>query len=303
MATYSGKNYEFLFNDPTAGINEDAFEALRHKNVFRYRTRIIYCGDVAEVEIFPIWNTKTEARSAKANTTKEAQAGVNERNAKKALYRKINTNFTKDDFHVTLTYRNNELPDECQALKDMQNFIRRVRHHYRKKGLPPLKYVYVVEFADGDGRRKRIHHHVIINGGAARDEIKALWHFGRVGVDELEPEDGSLEGLARYITKQQNTTKQTKRWQASRNLKPFTKKHENERILSKRQAECMATDHEAAAPRIFGKLLPDYVLDGCTVNRSKYVAGVYVNARLHKETATTQKGATNAYNRTDQHFE
>ena len=294
MATYSGKSYEFLFNDYAAGISEDAFEALRHKNVFKYRTRIIYCGDTAEIEIFPIWNTKTEARAAKANTTKEAQAAVNERNAKKALYRKINTNFTKDDFHITLTYRNHELPDEPQALKDMQNFIRRVRHHYKKRGLPTLKYVYVIEFADGDGRRKRIHHHVIINGGAARNEIKALWHFGRVGVDELEPEDGSLEGLARYITKQPNQTKQTKRWQASRNLKPYTKKRENNHVMSKRQAERMAKDHEAAAPLLFGKLMPDYVLDGCTVKRSKFVAGVYINARLHLESATTTKrGARN----------
>ena len=288
MATYCGKKYEFLFNNPAGEITENAFEALRHKNVFRYRTRIIKCGDVAEIEIFPIWNNKNEVRAAKANTTRVVQRKANEKYALKTLIRKVNTNFTKDDYHVTLTYRNNELPDEKQALRDMQNFIRRVRYHYKQNKLPELKYIYVIEFSDGDGRRKRIHHHVLLNAGASREDIKALWPFGRVGVDELEPENGSLEGIARYITKQPGYTKKTKRWQASKNLKPYTNEVVSYSKISKKQAERLATDVKASGHRIFGNLLPDYVFDGCEVYGSKYVAGVFITAKMYKKSAESK---------------
>ena len=277
---YSVQDYEFLFNTPAGELKEGAFEALRHKNVFRYRAKTITSGDVVEIEIFPVWNTQNEVRAAKANTTKEAQANVNDRNTKKALIRKINTNFTKEDLHVTLTYGRGELPNEEQARRDMRNFIRRVRDYRKRNGLPELKYVYVIEFSDGDGRRTRVHHHVIMSG-MDRQAVKSLWPYGRASVDELEPEDGSLEGLARYITKQPNQTKQTKRWQASRNLKP-PKITTADTKLSRCQAERLAEDVKAAAPQIFGKLFSDYALDLCTVKSSEYVAGAYIYAHMHK---------------------
>jgi len=292
---YSGKDYEFLFNDPAGTLKDSAFEALRHKNVFRYRAKTIKSGNVVEIEIYPIWNTQNETRSAKARTTRQAQEKVNDRNSKKALTRIIDNNFGKDDHHITLTYRWDELPDEAQALRDMQGFIKRVRYYHKKNGLldakgrPDLKYVYVIEFADGDGRRKRIHHHVIMNGRAPRKDVKSLWPHGRASVDELEPENGTLEGLARYIIKQPNQTKQTKRWQASRNLKP-PKVTVSDTKLSKKQAERLAADVKAAAPQIFSKLFRDYNLDVCTVKTSEFVAGAYIYAKMHKEQAEKRKG-------------
>jgi hypothetical protein len=278
---YSGQDYEFLFNTPSGELTEDAFETLRHKNVFRYRAKTIKSGDVVEIEIFPVWNTQSEVRAAKANSTKEAQANMNDRNSKKKLIRKINTNFTEEDLHVTLTYGRGELPNEEQARRDMRNFIRRVRDYRKRNSLPELKYVYVIEFSDGDGRRTRVHHHVIMSG-MDRQAIKSLWSQGGVRVDELESEDGTLEGLARYITKQPpNQTKQTKRWQASRNLKP-PKITIADTKLSRRQAERLAEDVKIAAPQIFGKLFSDYALDLCTVKSSEYVAGAYIYACMHK---------------------
>jgi hypothetical protein len=144
---YSGQNYEFLFTAPWGELKESAFETVRNKNVFRYRAKTIKSGDVLEIEIYPLWNTQNEIRAAKANTTPEAQHNLNERNTKKALIRKINTNFTEADLHVTLTYKRGYLPDEQQARRDMRNFIRRVRNYHKKNSLPELKYVYVIEFS------------------------------------------------------------------------------------------------------------------------------------------------------------
>jgi len=117
-APYSGKNYEFLFNDPAGTLKDRAFEVLRHKNVFRYRTKTIKSGGVIEVEIYPVWNTQNETRRAKTYATRKAQENVNDRNSKKALTRIINNNFKKDDYHITLTYRG-DLPNEDKALRDI----------------------------------------------------------------------------------------------------------------------------------------------------------------------------------------
>jgi len=279
---YSGQNYEFLFSAQWGELKEAAVEAVRNKNVFRYRAKTIKCGDVLEIEIFPIWNTQNEVRAAKANTTREAQANVNERNAKKSLIRKINTNFSAADLHITLTYSRGELPNEETARRDMRNFIRRVRNYHKKHNLPVLKYVYVIEFYSGDGRRTRVHHHVIMSGGADRQDVKSLWPYGRARVDELEPDDGTLEGLARYITKQPGKIIQTKRWAASRNLRPYDKVTFSDTKISKKQAERLAADMSEAAPAIFGKLFKDYTFDDCTVKGSEYVSGAYIYAKMYK---------------------
>jgi len=300
MGAFGGNKWQFLFENPSGQLGENAFETLRHGNVFRYKVRTITCGDTVEVEMFPIYRDyRAEAkRAAKVNPTREAQENVNRRNAIKAAVRLVNSNFVKNDYHVTLTYRDGEpLPDEKQAQRHIQNYIRRVRHYLNKNGIKDkrgradLKYFYVIEFADGDGRKKRIHHHVIINAAAPREVLKELWTHGRVGCDELEPQKGSLKGLVLYILKQSSKTKITKRWQASRNLKPHTALTESKHKLSKRQIELLAADVKEAAPAIFGKAYPDLVLDGDPdVRTSEFVAGAYIYATLYKAEAEKRRG-------------
>ena len=276
--------YEFLFNQTLGELQAARAPSVNHKTVFCYRTRTIKSGDHLEVEIYPVWNTQNEYRAARQNTSREAQVNLNERNAKRNLVRKVNTNFGEHDYHITLTYDPKWiLPNEEQARRDMQNYIRRVRHYRNKHGLPPLKYIYVIEFYTGDGRRTRVHHHVIINGGVERKVLKDLWTFGRARVDELEPEDGSLEGLARYITKQPGKIIKSKRWACSRNLKP-PKITTSDHKISKRQAERMAADMKAEAPAIFNKIFGEYTFDKCSVKGSDYVSGVYVYTTMYKTT-------------------
>ena len=279
---YSGYNYEFLFTKPWGELKAEAVESVRNKNVFRYRAKTIKSGDVLEIEIYPVWNTQNEIRAARANTSRAAQINLNERNAKKSLIRKVNTNFTDQDFHVTLTYRGDVMPDEAQARRDMRNYIKRVRNYHKSLELPPLKYIYVIEFSSGDGRRTRVHHHVIISSRAGRETLKRLWYHGRATVDELQPEDGTLEGLARYITKQPGKHTQTKRWACSRNLKPYDKLTTSDNKISKRQAETLAADMKTAAPDIFNKIFDNYTLNTCEVKGSEYVAGAYIYAKLYK---------------------
>lgn len=280
---YSSENYEFLF-DRSEELKESAFDRLRHKDVFRYRAKTIKAGNVLEVEVFPIWNTRGEAIRAKKHKTRQAQKNLNDKNAKKKLIRKINANFTEEDLCITLTYKGG-VPDEEQARRDIRNYIRRVREWRRKHGLSELKYVYVIEFGGGDGRRKRVHHHVIMSG-MDRDEAERLWNGkGWANTRRLQPDDYGLEALARYVTKEPNGGK---RWCASRNLVE-PKETVADTKISKRRVEKMAMDFEEAPAAIFGKLFPDYDFNDCTVRHSEFVAGAYIYARLHRRPAPPEK--------------
>lgn len=280
---YSSENYEFLF-DRSEELKESVFDRLRHKDVFRYRAKTIKAGNVLEVEVFPIWNTRGEAIRAKKHKTRQAQKNLNDKNAKKKLIRKINANFTEEDLCITLTYKGG-VPDEEQARRDIRNYIRRVREWRRKHGLSELKYVYVIEFGGGDGRRKRVHHHVIMSG-MDRDEAERLWNGkGWANTRRLQPDDYGLEALARYVTKEPNGGK---RWCASRNLVE-PKETVADTKISKRRVEKMAMDFEEAPAAIFGKLFPDYDFNDCTVRHSEFVAGAYIYARLHRRPAPPEK--------------
>jgi len=297
VATYSGESYECLFYTPSGEIGENAFESLRHKNVFRYRAKTIKSGDVVEVEIYPIWNTKVEAKAARAAESRAAQRALNRRNSAKTLARLVDNNFTKDDVCVYLTYADKGewhdkkpiLPDKKQARKHIRKFMRDVRAYRKRNGMSELKYVYVMEFFDGEGRKARAHHHIIMSG-IDREVIKKLWKYGGIGERRLDPENygNTLAGLVHYITKQP-VDKQTKKWAASRNLKP-PKVTIADTKLSKKQAERLAADVKAAAPTIFNKHFPDCELDECYVRSSEIVAGAYIYARMHKDYTVKWKG-------------
>lgn len=274
---YSAEKYEFLFDQSEQVLQQQAEWILRHRDVARYRAKTIKAGDVLEVEVYPLWNTKQEASRAKRHTTRQAQKNLNDRNAKKRLIRKINANFTEDDICITLTYKGQQLPDEEQARRDIKNYLRRVKTYRKKNGMSDLKYIYVIEFGGKDGRRKRVHHHVIMSG-MDRDAAERLWQKGFANTRRLQPNEYGLEALARYITKE---PKGSKRWCASRNLvEPKETKSDNK--ISKRRAMQMAVDFDEAPHRIFAQLFPDYDFTDCSVKWSNFVAGAYIYAKMHK---------------------
>lgn len=265
---HSSEKYAWIFDQEMQG------EKLSHERVGRYRARTIRAGDQLEVEIYPLWDTGAEARTAKCRATGEAQRNVNARNARKRLERLLNANFTREDLSLTLTYGAG-VPNLAQARRDMQNFVRRVKAAYKRLGLPSPKYVYVMEYGS-DGRKKRVHHHMVLSGGMDRDALEALWKHGRANADRLKPDEYGLTALARYITKESHGGK---RWAASRNLKK-PRITVSDTKISRRRVEQMAEDMECAAPAIFTKLFPDYVYTDCVIRRSDFVSGAYVYARM-----------------------
>ena len=140
------------------------------------------------------------------------------RRAVESLRALLDANFGESDLHLTLTYRGTP-PSYEQAKRHVQNFLRAVKRMREKAGLSELKYVYVIEEEGGDGEKRRIHVHLVMNGGLDRGAVEGMWGRGYANCDRLQPEDGDgLRQLARYLTKCE-MEKHRRAWCASKNLR------------------------------------------------------------------------------------
>lgn len=282
LPKYTGENYEEIFSLDESSFTDnlqERIERLRDKQVSKYRVKTIRSGEMLECEIYPLWQTGGK-RSGKKNDSRFSQSKLNEKNAKKHLIRLVNTNFTKKDIWITLTYQYNRLPaDIQQAKKDMQNYIRRLKRHIKKKNLPDLKYVYVTEYQGEGGKSKRVHHHMITNF-PDRDMAEELWNGGgRTQSRRLQPDDFGLEGLTRYITKEKSGDNQ-KRYTVSRNLKQ-PKITIADSKMTRRRAEKIATE-ENMAHEVFEKMYQHYKFNDMEVTYSPYHPGAYLYVRMKR---------------------
>ena len=214
--------------------------------------------------MYPVWERDSK-REKKQKLTSAAQQKVNHRNTVKRVIRLINTNFTKRDIWMTLTYKTK--PTEEQAKRDIQNFIRRL-----KRRVDNLKYIYVTELGE-----KRIHHHIIVNV-KDRDMAEGLWTLGRTNARRLQPDDYGLEGLARYITKEKNIA--DKRYTCSRNLdKPIV--YEDKTMFTRRDTDKIVRN-ENRARELFERMYPGYVFRDINISDSIFISGWYIYIRLQK---------------------
>lgn len=243
-----------------------------------YRTKTTKAGPRLEADIYPIWGKEEQrkARAAKKNQTPEAVRKNNEERAKRYLVQLADANFGADDLHVTLTYAGTP-PEYEQARRDMRNFCDRVRRLRKKRGLDPLKYIYSIE-DDEDGRKHRIHVHMLTNGGISREELEALWAKGYANADRLQPNENGLEAVARYLTKQQRNRR---RWVSSKNLKKPKVRISNTKT-SNAKVRRIARDFESEAKEVMEKLYPGYVFVGAKVFYSDIVSGVYIRAVMRE---------------------
>lgn len=205
-----------------------------------YIREICYAGMTMEVCRYHAPNNRPRGmpRSKKEKLTREEQFRVNERQAEKKLRRLINHNFGPGDYHLVLTYRKEDRPEDKERLaKDIRNFHIAMKKAYKKMGLE-YKYIHVYEI----GKRGALHHHLVVNKSDV-DVIRKIWGKGRIRVSPLD-DSCQYSELASYLIKYSSVMLrseeklQGKRWNASRNLKKpkvikkpvirntFRKKHE-----------------------------------------------------------------------------
>lgn len=280
--------YEALFDVPVTESQTDLMswmdegERKRLTNIrvgaMGYRTKTTVAGPRLEAEVYPIFGRDTSAtlrRAKKTNVTPEKVQRLNRERAVRHLIQLADANFGEQDIHLTLTYRN--APTYERARKDMRNFCLRLKRAREKAGLPELKYIYTIE-GDDDGKKERIHIHMLTNGDMDRAEVERIWEKGWTNADRLQPDENGLEAIARYLVKQQ---KNRKKWCASRNLKQ-PKSRTSDSRCSRGQVKRIAFDMRNEAKAQMEKIYPGYQFVSCQVRYSDIVDGAYIRCIMRR---------------------
>lgn len=252
---------------------------------YLYRERRYYCGRYLEVDLFPVFPA-AKGRSKKKKPTSEIQNKLNEHNAEAKLTRILNANFSENDVEVHLTFSDDSLPEtDEEALKLAQNYMRRVKYLRKKRGLPEMKSVFIIE---GSANGPRLHYHVTMTAGLDRDELEALWPYGYANARRLQFNENGIEGLARYITKQfrekknAGETAMRKRWMGSRNL-VIPPPHDRDGRISERRVKRIATRDLPDTVGEIEKLYPGYVFSAMEPVYNEQIDAYYVCIRLFEK--------------------
>lgn len=277
-------DYELAFRQNLEDLQEaEARRTAAHG--IRYAAKEIRSGGQLEVEIYPEFErgkNPYEPTQAQRESQRRAQRNLNEKNSRKQCERILNANFGTGDIWATFTYTDDCMPETMgEALKNMQNFIRRLNYQRKKRGMSNARYVYVTEGT----QEGRWHHHVVLDGDMDMDTVEKLWTKGRRNqTRRLEADENGLSGMANYITKERKKKSQ-KRWTPSKGLKKPDERV-NHYKFSRKDIRDMAMDENC----IERKMLKWYARQGYVFTsaerRTNTVnGGVYIYAKLRREDA------------------
>lgn len=256
------------------------------------REGVFYCGDYLDGDIYPVFQQAGKRRK-RCKPTSEIQERLNQKNAEKTLTRTVHMNFDENDLALHLTYRKGVEPaDEAEALRNVQNFLRRAKRRYRKTGIE-LKYVYTTEYGKKNGR---VHHHLILTGGIDRNALEELWGKGYANSKRLQFEDDGVTGLAHYMTKDKrrnarfhSTSREEgkercfyRRWSGSRNLLHPEPSVIDGQLSFDDIGEITEAIDEKAAHKFFEKRYPGYVLTEAYYVRNSVNRGVYIHFEMRR---------------------
>lgn len=168
-------------------------------------------------------NASKQERKRIREVTEEQVARTNANTAQRKLEMLMATNFDEGDLVLTVTYRDADLPDSADVTRNHLGKVFSQMRAYRKaRGLPNLKYIYVLEGRHGDHRP---HAHIIINAaGGDLELMRSLWIWG----DDIQLNyirERGYDGWAGYLTKERREASLNgkKQFVGSRNLaRPVT---------------------------------------------------------------------------------
>ncbi len=218
-------DYEAAYNKAIADLNEWFVEQMfSHGKKTVYALKEITAGEQFEIEIYPQFRKMDDVPKEGQRVVKDnsrAQKNLNDKNARKYLERLINENFNNRDIWLTLTYDDDHLPpdgDIDAAIKNMQNYIKRVNYQRKKRGLQKARYVIVNAYNPDE--EIRWHHHIVMDGELDMDVVEGCWNqSSRNEVRRLQKDENGLSGLANYIVEEKNRIKSEKRWMSSKGLR------------------------------------------------------------------------------------
>lgn len=168
-------------------------------------------------------NASKQERKRIREVTEEQIQRTNANTAQRKLEMLMATNFDDTDLVLTVTYRDADLPDSADVTrKHLGKVFSQMRAYRKVRGLPDLKYIYVLEGRHGDHRP---HAHLIINAaGGDLELMRSLWIWG----DDIQfnyIRERGYDGWAGYLTKERREASLNgkKQFVGSRNLaRPVT---------------------------------------------------------------------------------
>lgn len=168
-------------------------------------------------------NASKQERKRIREVTEEQIQRTNANTAQRKLEMLMATNFDEGDLVLTVTYRDADLPDSADVTrKHLGKVFSQMRAYRKARGLPNLKYIYVLEGRHGDHRP---HAHIIINAaGGDLELMRSLWIWG----DDIQLNyirERGYDGWAGYLTKERREASLNgkKQFVGSRNLaRPVT---------------------------------------------------------------------------------
>lgn len=168
-------------------------------------------------------NASKQERARIREVTEEQIQRTNANTAQRKLEMLMATNFDDTDLVLTVTYRDADLPDSADVTrKHLGKVFSQMRAYRKARGLPDLKYIYVLEGRHGDHRP---HAHIIVNAtGGDLELMRSLWIWG----DDIQLNyirERGYDGWAGYLTKERREASLNgkKQFVGSRNLdRPVT---------------------------------------------------------------------------------
>ena len=168
-------------------------------------------------------NASKQERKRIREVTEEQIQRTNANTAQRKLEQLMACNFDEGDLVLTVTYRDADLPDSADVTrKHLGKVFAQMRAYRKARGLPDLKYIYVLEGRHGDHRP---HAHIIVNAtGGDLELMRSLWIWG----DDIQLNyirERGYDGWAGYLTKERREASLNgkKQFVGSRNLaRPVT---------------------------------------------------------------------------------
>lgn len=197
---------------------------------------------------------------------------ANDRHSRNQLRQLIVHNFGAGDYYITATYA--EEPEPQDAQREIANYITRLRRLYTKHGIE-FKAIYVTEGGKvkNDGTRTRIHHHIVVTGGAPREEVERCWNklrksdtikrgFCNTALIQPQEDERGCERIAEYMAKSRskNLGKGTRRWNATRNIKRPVETIRDNKLSRRRTDEIIETGHSFACVFADSKTIREVIL-------------------------------------------
>lgn len=286
-------DYDAVYQSDIDQLHELFLEQmLKDKHKSFYALKEIKAGDQLEVEIYPEFTKKEDIPEAgRIKPDAQAQKNLNDKRSRKRLTRLLNNNFFNGDIWLTLTYAAGKEPDSMErAMKDIKNYIERVRRRRKKEGIDqPFKYVYIVEYDPEEDIRW--HFHVLMDGALSMETVEDLWgKASRNEVRKIRRDETGITGLANYISKAKDKGKSQKKWASSKNLVPPEEKkvyHKkstakgNYKPISKYVAEFVRDQQEAE--RRLKLWYPQYIFTDVSIKYNEINHMFYIYARMRTE--------------------